>query len=302
MKIIKPHTIAEANITATNIPDDVVYDNATAYTVGDTVLYTADTEELLWQCSADTTGNAPETGSAFWFNIGPAKKLCPFDLQVGVDQYRVIETVATHADSITYTIEALERVTGIYMEGLVADNVAITAVQDGVTELDTSYDMQDRTQYNGSFYRWYYMPISIEDTYTDTEMNIPAGATFNITITKTGDTAEVATIVLGLVEEYESTRIGATRSISSRSVKKAEGLVNSLKRRLPSKKVSYPVIVQNYEGHGLMSLLDDIDGTTAVFIADESRPELTVFGFHTSANMTADALGVSEFTIEVQSL
>lgn len=302
MKLIRPCQVTETNIVATNIPDDQRWDSATNYAKNDTVLHLVAGEDVLWEAASANVNSEPSNESTVWVNIGPAKKLCPFDLQVGLDKYRVIETVASRTDSITFRLSGLKRISGIYMDGLNASSVAVNAVIDGNTVLDLAETLTDRSAYNGSFWRWCFTPIVRAKEFLKTGLNIPENAELEITLAFPGSTVEVASIVLGAVEEYPSTRLGASRTIKSRSIKKTDGLVNSLKRRPPSRKVTYPIVVRDNRGEAFANLLDDLDGTAAVYIGSEKHPELTVFGFHTSATLIAEGAGRSEFTIEVESL
>ncbi|MGH1579081.1 hypothetical protein [Planktotalea sp.] len=302
MKIIESYQITEANIVSTNVPDDTRWDNTTNFAKGATALHIVDNEDLLWEAQQVNVNSTPSHESTVWANLGPAKKLCPFDLQVGLEKYRVIETSASLADSVTFTLTGLKRVSGIYLDGLSGKSVTVHATVGGKTVADIDEPLPDITAYNGSFWRWRFMPRRLAAEFQKTNLNIPADATIVITVVNPGGTAKLASCVLGMVHSYPGTRPGVSRSIKGRSTKKSDGLRNSLKRRLPSRKINFPVIITNGRAEALLTLLEDLDGMMAVYIGSDSVGRLlTAFGFHTSVTMTAQSKNNSEFLIEVES-
>jgi hypothetical protein len=298
LKILQPQTITAANITATNVALETLW-TAGTYNLGDRRRY----NDMLWEVSAATTTQTPSDTATEWFSLGPANRYRAFDQQIGLDQYRVIETVTANADSITYTLDGLGQIMGIAMFGLVCDQIHIVATD--VTPgdiLDLTYDMQDSTQYNGSFWRWAFLPKAFETKYVNFEAYIARDATIEITISNIGATAEVAAIVMGVVTEFGDVEDGASRSIRSRSIIKTEGTLTSLVRRLPSSAVSFDVFLRNYQASVFWPLIEDLDGVAAVYAGPDANAELVTYGFHTNANTTAMVNGFSRVKLEVQSL
>jgi hypothetical protein len=298
LQILVPLAVVDANITASNVALE------TAWTAG---TYTLGTQrrvgERLFEVSAASTTQEPSDTATEWFDAGPANRYAAFDRQVGIDKYRVVETKTSNAGTITYTIEALTRVGGIAMFGLQAESLSIVATVSTTGDAaNISYTLQDATQYDGSMWRWMFLPQSFERKYINFAVNIPQGASIDITITNTGDTAKVGTIAMGIVSEFGIVGTGTAKKLKSRSFKKTEGTLTSLLQRTTSSIVSYNVTLQNYKGDAFWRLVSDIDGIGAVFVASDLYPEFSIYGTLSSANPTAVGIGVSKATIEAEEL
>ncbi|KPU83695.1 hypothetical protein JI58_07920 [Marinosulfonomonas sp. PRT-SC04] len=253
--------------------------------------------------AATTTADPSAPGSTEWFDAGPANRYAAFDLQFGADKYRVVETVTTNAGSITYTLEGLSQINGIALFGLAATNIRVVATVATTGDvLDVDYALQDATAYIGSMWRWMFIPQSVERKYINLSVNIPQGSTVEITISHSTGTAQVGTIAMGAVVEFGTVTPGTSRTLRSRSIKKTEGLLTSLLRRTPSAKVTYQIVLQDYEADPFWRVLDDLDGVGAVFSGPDNAPELSVYGFINTAQVTAVGVGISKVSMEVESL
>jgi hypothetical protein len=151
-------------------------------------------------------------------------------------------------------------------------------------------------------WRWMFLPQSFERKYINFAVNIPQGASIDITITNTGNTAKVGTIAFGIVSEFGIVGTGTAKKLKSRSFKKTEGTLTSLLQRTTSSIVSYNVTLQNYEGDAFWRLISDVDGIGAVFAAPNIGNEFSIYGILSSANPTAVGIGVSKATIEAEEL
>jgi hypothetical protein len=298
LQILVPLDITAANVTASNVALE------TEWTAG---TYTLGTQrrvgERIFEVSVASTTQEPSDTATEWFDAGPANRYAAFDRQVGIDKYRVVETKTSNATSITYTIEGLTRIGGLAFFGLQAESLSIVATVSTTGDAaNISYTLQDATQYEGSLWRWMFVPASFERKYINFAVNIPQGASIAITVTNTGDTAKVGTIAVGLVSEFGVVGIGTAKKLKSRSFKKTDGTLTSLLQRTTSSIVSYNVSLQNYEGAAFWRLVADIDGIGAVFVASDLYPEFSIYGTLSSANPTTAGTGVSKAIIEAEEL
>lgn len=298
LRIMEPIAVLPANITASNVALE------TAWTAGTYTLGTQRrVDDRLYEVSAASTTQEPTPTATEWFDAGPANRFAAFDLQFGADKFRVVETVTTNAESITFTLEALTQISGIAFFGLRAQSVRIIGTLTTTGDVaDIDRDLQDGTNYNGSFWRWAFLPQTLGRKYINLDLNIPLGATLEIEVNNPSSTAEVGTIALGNVLEYGIVETDADRSLKSRSIKKTEGTRTSLLRRTPSSKVRYPITLQNGIAQQFWDTISDLDGVGAVFAGPDNAPELSVYGFITSAQTTAKALGRSKVSMEVETL
>ena len=298
LQILVPLAVADANITASNVALETAW-TAGTYTLGDQ----RRVDERLFEVSAASTTEEPSDTATDWFDAGPANRYAAFDRQLGIDKYRVVETKTSNADSITYTIEALTRIGGLAMFGLQAASISIVATVDTTGDAaNISYTMQDATDYGGSLWRWMFLPATFERKYINFAVNIPAGASIDITITNTGGTAKVGTIALGIVSQFGTVGTSTGKKLLNRSFKKTSGTLTSLLQRTSSSLVSYNVTLQNYEGDAFWRLVEDIQGIGAVFVASDLYPEYSIYGTLSSANPTTAGVGISKAIIEAEEL
>jgi hypothetical protein len=331
LRIIEPFAITQGNIDSTNVALETAW-TAGTYTLGDV----RRVGERLFEVSAASTTQEPGlAASTEWFDAGPANRYAAFDLQFGADKFRVIDTITERADSITYTLTGLPRLSAMVFFGLRATQITIVGtlnttgglaplfaggqegiwlevVQSGdvadVTYVfpddvaDVTYDVPDATSYLGSFWRWFFAPQSLERTYAAFDLSIPIGATVEVTITNAGFDAAVGTIAMGIADEYGDVEVASTRGLRSRSVKKTEGTLTSLLRRTPAAKVGYRVHLNDYAAAPFWRTIDDLDGVAAVFAGPDDNPEFLAYGFVSSCQTVSEVRGITKVQLEVETL
>ena len=299
MRIIVPFAITETNIDSTNVALETAW-TAGTYTLGDVRRVGG----RLFEVSAASTTQEPGLAATTeWFDAGPANRYAAFDLQFGADQYRVIDTITSRADSITYTLEGLPRLSAMAFFGLQATQITIVGTLDTTGDVaDVTYNLQDSTPYLGSFWRWFFAPQSLERSYVTFGLNIPIGATVAITIANTGSTAAVGTIAMGIADEYGTVETQSTRGLRSRSVKKTEGTLTSLLRRTPASRIGYRVHLNNYRADAFWRTIDDLEGAAAVFAGPDDNPEFIAYGFVSSCQTVSEVRGITKVQLEVETL
>jgi hypothetical protein len=299
LRIIEPFTITEGNIDSTNVTLETAW-TAGTYTLGDV----RRVGERLFEVSAASTTQEPGlAASTEWFDAGPANRYAAFDLQFGADKFRVIDTITSRADSITYTLTGLPRLSAMVFFGLRATQITIVGTLNTTGDVaDVTYNVPDASPYFGSFWRWFFSPQSLERTYATFDLNIPIGATVEVTITNAGFNAEVSTIAMGLADEYGDVEVASTRGLRSRSVKKTEGTLTSLLRRTPASRVGYRVYLNDYAAAPFWRTIDDLDGVAAVFAGPDDNPEFLAYGFVSSCQTVAYVRGITKVQLEVETL
>ena len=299
LRIIEPFAITEANIDSTNVTLETAW-TAGTYTLGDV----RRVEERMFEVSAASTTQEPGlAASTEWFDAGPANRYAAFDLQFGADQYRIIDTITSRADSITYTLTGLPRLSAMAFFGLQATQITIVGTLDTTGDMaDVTYNLQDATPYLGSFWRWFFVPQSLERSYVTFGLNIPTGATVVVTITNASATAAVSTIAMGVADEYGVVETQSSRGLRSRSVKKTEGTLTSLLRRTPASRVGYRVHIGSYSADSFWRAINDLDGVAAVFAGPDDSPELIAYGFVSSCQTVSEVRGITKVQLEVETL
>ena len=96
MKIIRPLTITDAVLAATNVPetDYPAYSGAATYALGDRVIVVGpDVHKIYESLQAGNTGHAPAASPAYWEDVGPTNRWRPFDRSI-TSQVEQLSTVS----------------------------------------------------------------------------------------------------------------------------------------------------------------------------------------------------------------
>lgn len=319
---IEPIEVLASNILASNVPLEATYAGAAA-TAGDTYLvndkrialgsetYIEDVSAFPYSIEAltDTTQDGrfvfdDSTDTNQWQHVGPPNRYRAFDIQAGIDQQRIIETKTTNAGSITYQLALSDRVTAAAFLGLSGESITLQAtetVQGDLANISTT--LGNSYPYQGSLWRYLFGNYVRQDKWVTTDLNIPGGATLDLTIDAGSEQAEASAIVFGASSSLGAIKVDPTREIRSRSSRRFDGLTNTLVRRNPSSRVTFPLVIQNKEADGFWYQIKRLDGVAAVFVPSGSiTPELTVYGVISSVRTTAKTESVTYATVEVESL
>lgn len=323
-KIIVPHQFTEAELGNSNIVAEPAWASATAYAVGDIVSHTRPENVSNqfangdFECVATIDGitdpqssTPPAESEGFWVYLGPENRHRAFDVQVGVGQDRVIDTVSSKDGAIVFGANistpiqaaAYINVTGTHGQVRSAgetDDGSGGAIPTTVT--DVSFDLIDRSGTAGSFFNWLMRPIIRQKNKILFDLNINANTNFFVDLINSGSTASAGAIVFGRTHDIGTTALDAGWRLNSRSFKSFDGLTNSLVRRLPGNSVTCEVKIPEGEEEYVRLLLEQIDGTAAVFVPLEDRPDLSVYGVLTNVQTTAKTKEHTFLSITVERL
>ncbi|KQI66970.1 hypothetical protein AN189_18115 [Loktanella sp. 3ANDIMAR09] len=274
--LIDPAAIGAAQILDTNVADDPVWNAGASYAVGDQV----DFGGVLWQAITVNQGSQPGNGNPAWVNIGPLTKLRAFDTLIGSDQIRPVETFVQRPDQITYSLVVDTWVTGLSMFGLRATDLKITASLDQPgDQAQISFAVPDRTNYF-DVWDWAFLDYNPSPEYLNLDVSIAPGSQIDITVAQLDGIARVSSIVPGFLHSFGVVRPrGSSYGLRSRSIKVAGDLVTTLKRRAPSKSMTYDILVSNAEADALNDLVLKTDGKTAVFSSGTRRAAMIGYGY-----------------------
>lgn len=333
-KIIVPHVFTEAELTGSTVTLESDWAASTAYSVGDIVVsaipdgIASQFPNGEYECVAAIDGTtspqsttAPADSEAFWVYLGPENRHRAFDVQVGVDQARVIETASTNPDGITIDGKIPTPIQGIALINIDAlegefkaptfsggsDDGEGGIIPSTVTEFD--FDFLDRSGVQSSMYYWLTRPLLRQNNKIFLDLNVMANVDFALKLraqpifeVDTGKLVRAGAIVMGRVHDIGTTELDASWSLRSRSFKSFDGFKNSLVRRLPGNSVTCEVKVPEGDAEYTRILLEQIDGTAAVFIPLEERPDLSVYGVLTSVQTTARTKEHTFLSLTVESL
>jgi hypothetical protein len=270
MKVIKPVTITAAMLVSTTAVETYSnWNGATAYVVGNTVVYTT-TQRLYERLVSGTTATAPDLDTTNWLDIGPTNKWAMFDGAVST------QTVGT--TTLTVVIKP-GYVNSVGLFGLEGATVSITERD----SLAGAVVYTDSMSLDGAviidWYMYFFEPSDqlAEAIFSD----LPPYTDGHITVTVTGSTTKVGVLVAGTVYSLGGTLAGATAGIIDYSRKETDEFgVTTFVRRNYSKRMEAKLLLTTSQINKVQRLLADIRATPCAWIASDSAgyEPLTMYG------------------------
>ncbi len=302
MIIIRPITITDAMITDTNVPetDYTEYNAGTTYTDGDRCIdSSAGVHKIYESLQAANTGNAL-TDTTWWLEVSATNRWKAFDDKVG--------SQTSQATSVTFEITP----------GEIADSIAFLNL-DAVTIQVVSTDPTDGEVYNetvdllstvitgsSGIYDWYSYFFSSQFLVVDVvKLDLPPylNTVLTITVTSTGGTAKVGSIVLGVQANIGDTQYFPSVGIHDYSIKEQDAFgVWSITERTFSKKVSCDIAIETVSIANVQNLLASYRTTALVWIGSVDYESLIVYGFYKDFSILIGYPDYAICNIEIEGL
>ena len=276
MQVIRPITITDAMLTASNVPetDYTAWNAATNYSVGDYCIRTTSTTHKVYKCLvAGVNATAPESNPTKWLEFSPTNRWACFDQRTG--------TQTSQADSITYTIVPGAAISAIAFINLVSASVRVVLTDpvDGVV-----YDTTTSATVGSLVGDWdSYFFDSVTRKSDLVVQNIPSypAATVAITIANAGSTAKVGVLAMGRAIELGDAEHGASFGITDYSIKAVDEFGGyTVTKRAFSKRAQFTVAVPKEIVDSVAALLAELRSTPCVWIGHPEYQGTIIFGFY----------------------
>ena len=298
MIVIRPLTVLDAMLTASNVPetDYTAWNAATNYSVGAYCIRTTATTHKVYKCLvAGVDATAPEGNPTKWLDYSPTNRWACFDQRTG--------TQTQQADSITYTIVPGAAISSIAFINLSAASVRIklTDPVDGVV-----YDTTTSTTVGALVGDWdSYFFDSVARKTDMVVQGIPSypAATVDITITHTGSTAKVGVIALGRAIELGSAEYGANFGITDYSVKALDDFGGyTITKRAFSKRAAFNLKVPTEILDSVAALLTELRSTPCVWVGHADYQGTIVYGFYKDFDIVISYPTWNDCKLEIEGL
>lgn len=276
MNVIRPITITDAMLTASNVPetDYTAWNAATNYSVGNYCIRTTSTTHKVYKCLvAGVDATAPESNPTKWLDYSPTNRWACFDQRTG--------TQTSQADSITYTLTPGVAISAIAFINLYAASVRIVLTDpvDGVV-----YDTTTSATVGSLVGDWdSYFFDSVTRKTDIVVQSIPSypAATVDITVTHTGSTAMVGVLALGRSIELGDSEYGASFGITDYSIKAVDDWGGyTITQRAFSKRAQFNLKVPKDIVDSVAALLIELRATPCVWIGHVDYQGTIIYGFY----------------------
>jgi len=295
MRIIKPVDVTPAILTSSNVPetDYAAWSAATAYAVGDKVLYNHRNYEAL----VAHTGANPETDTSDppkWLDLGANNRWRMFDDKVG--------SLTEQAGSIAVTLTPGSPINSLALFNLRGRDATVTLTDplEGVV-YERTISLIDAGVDN--WYDWFFAPIGRRSDVVLLDLPAYGAATLSITIDNTTETAACGHCVIGQQADIGVALYGTSVGIADYSRKETDAFGNAVViQRAFSKRAEFDVVVQTGDVSAIQRLLASVRAQPVVWIGAESYESTALFGYYRDFLISISGPSVSDATITVEGL
>lgn len=296
MKVIKPATIAAANLVSTTATETVAaWSAAAAYVVGNQVLRTT-TERIYQRLIAGTTATAPESDTVNWLDIGPSNRWAMFDSE--------ISTQTSRASSLSVVVKP-GYVNALAMFGLEGSTATITvrdALAGSIVYGPATINLDGTII--ADWYQYFFEPfVQLSDTVL-TDLPPYGNAHVTVDLVSTG-TVKCGILALGTVYDLGGTEFGASVRIIDYSRKDTDAFgVTTFVKRAYSKRITLRTMFDNAQLNKIQKVLADLRATPCAWIGTEEDgyEPLTVYGFYRDFSIDVAYVNTSYCSIEIEGL
>ena len=301
MQAIEPLTITDSILTSSTVPEDdyAAWSSGTTYSLGNKVIVVS-VHKVYESAINSNTGNDPTTDDGTnWIEVGATNRWKAFDQK--------LSDPVQQANSISYTFTTTDTiVNSIALFALAADTVQITVTPDGAGSpvYDETYNLLDTTSIV-DWYTYFFDPAGVKEREL-LVLDLPSysSATITITITDTGNTAEVGQIVMGSLVTLGRTGYGTTVGIEDYSRKERDAFGNAvIIERAFAQKADYEVEIITQDTRRVQRFLSEYRAKPVVWIGNQDPSYgLIVYGFYTQFSINLATPSISYTTLEVEGL
>lgn len=298
MILITPTTITPAMITACNVPENdyAAWSSGTSYTAGNRCIYS----HKIYECLIANSNAQPDlnTGGLTpkWLDTGYDNRWKMFDAVVG--------SQTSQATNISVTVTP-GMIDSIALLDVDADSIEITMVDpiEGTVYHDTVDMVMKGTVVDA--YTYFFSPIITDDAAVLLGIPPYASAAITVSITKTGGTAKVGTLIFGMKKSMGGTRYNPTIGIIDYSKKEVDAFGNYVVlQRTYSKRMSCELLVDNTMVDDLQKTLAGYRATPLVWVGDDEGTfsSMIIYGFYKSFSISIPYPTSSLCSLEIEGL
>lgn len=276
MNVIRPITVTDAMLTASNVPetDYTAWNAATNYSIGDKCIRTTSTTHKVYQCLvAGVNATAPESNATKWLEFSPTNRWAMFDQRTG--------SQTQQADSITLTVVPGVAISAVAFINLSAASVRIVLTDpvDGVVyDTTTSATVSSLV---GDWDSYFFDSVTRRTDLVVQDIPSYPAATVGITITHTGSTAKAGVVALGRSIDLGGVEYGASFGITDYSRKVADDFGGyTIVQRAFAKRATFSLKVAKTIVDSVAALLAELRSTPVVWVGHVDYQGTIIYGFY----------------------
>lgn len=302
MIILRPVTVTDAILTATDVPeaDEAEFLIGTTYALGDLVMVTTTGVHSVFQSLVGgNIGNQPELDDPIapvnWARVSATNRWAMFSDQIN-DQ-------TEQATSIEVELTPAALVNGMSFFGLDAATLQIVMDDpvDGIV-FDETFTLVDDSGVN-DWYAWYFEPIIRQDTLAVLSLPPFVSAVITVTVSAPGGTAKIGLLTMGAQRKLGDTDHSTSTGIVDYSRKDRDTFGNPVVTpRNFTNRANYSVTVDTGFAGAVQKTLADFRTVPMTYIGSVDFPSTIIYGFFRDFDIVLSNPTKSLLNIDVEGL
>ncbi|MCX7177721.1 MAG: hypothetical protein NTX56_02800 [Proteobacteria bacterium] len=296
MKFIDPVTITDAILISSTRAetDHAAYNSGTTYTLAAHCISTT-THRIYESMQAGNLNHNPTTDDGtWWIDIGPTNRWAMFDQKAG--------SVTSQATPLTVVLDP-GIVTSLALLDVAATrvDVSMTDGAGGATVYDESYDMGDTAPIK-DWWDFFFAPIIPRTTLIVDDLPPYSAGRLTVAIVA-ATTAACGTLAVGTPVEIGKVRASPQIGIIDYSGKITDTWgITSIVERDYAKRIEVDLVTSNDYLDYVAQQLAGVRARPVVWVADDSRDSLVVYGWVRDWGITIAYLTVFESRLTIEGL
>lgn len=267
LKVVIPVAINDAAFISSTVPetDHSPWTTATSYTAGQRVIVTTPDVHRIYECTSNHTSGAsthPVTGSDLtkWVDVAPTNRWAMFDAVIG--------TTTTASDSITVVVNPGKPTPALVVLGAAAATWSVTVTEnDGAGPQTWSRSGSFDTSYVDGWDEYMTAPIVFNSDLVLTDMPLFTDPRISVTISRTGDTVAIGSMIFGGSVDIGAPLYGMTMGLQDYSRKETDAFgVTTLVQRAFSRRVEAKLLCDQTSLNSVYHMLANLRATPVVWV------------------------------------
>ena len=301
MRVITPVAITDAMLVSSSIAENdyAAWSNVTTYASGAYVIVVS-THRIYQSLQGTNLNKDPTSASnaAWWAEVSPTNRWKMFDQASGT-----ISTASTSID-VVLSPGRIDSVALMDVDCYQA-RIRMSTVADG-TFYDQTWTLTGNSDAVGDWYDYYYAAIGQRKTLSIVGLPAISDASVQITLTRTGGTVELGSLIVGTSTYLGETREGARVGIIDYSVKSTDTFGRTtVVQRAYAKRMNVDILVRNDRIDMLTTKLSALRATLGVWTAGNALTTfdaLKVYGFFRDWEVTIPGPNYSSLTLQIEGI
>lgn len=276
MRILRPATINDAALTASNVSETLsTWSSGTTYALGAQVR--RDSNHRIYESVQAGNLNHSLDDPAWWSNVGPTNRWAMFDQAVG--------TQTTGATGINVIIEPTGRVDSLALLNVNAATIHVTVRDDGSAVFDQVYSMTSGSGVN-NWYSYFYEPIIRKTDLIITDIPLISAPEIEIIAADGGGSCSIGALLVGMSRLLGSTSYGAGVGITDYSIKSADEFGNyTITERAFARKGMFRILIDATSSDEIYRILSSYRATPILYIGSNDFLSTAIYGFFRDFNI-----------------